>query len=364
MTDKYQIDGHKLMFHPDRVSEWQRRHTDWEEAKSVYPIYVEVSPIGACNHRCTFCAVDYIGYQTRSLDVDVLKNGLTDMARLGVRSVMFAGEGEPALYKPLPEVLDLCSRVGIDTSMTTNMVPFTKNNIDSFLRNCTWIKASVNAGSRKTYAQVHQCDPDDFDRVLKNIELALETREKKGYACTLGVQMVLLPENTNEAYLLGKKLKNLGVDYLVIKPYSQHNSSITRKYDNIDYTKDQNLEEELKTLNGDGFDIVYRKLTIQRAISQEYDFKICHATPFFWAYIMASGDVYGCSAYLEDDRFCYGNLSEVAFQDIWEGEKRRKNFYFTKDELDINDCRMNCRMWSVNQHLWELNNPASHVNFI
>ena len=82
MTDKYQIDGHKLMFHPDRVSEWQRRHTDWEEAKSVYPIYVEVSPIGACNHRCTFCAVDYIGYQTRSLDVDVLKNGLTDMARL------------------------------------------------------------------------------------------------------------------------------------------------------------------------------------------------------------------------------------------------------------------------------------------
>ncbi len=157
MTDEHQIDGHKLMFHPERVTQWQNGRQDWKEAKSIYPIYVEISPMGACNHRCTFCAVDYIGYQNRSLDADTLKNCLTDMAQLGVKSVMFAGEGEPALYKPLPEVLDLCSRVGIDASMTTNLVPFTKNNVDSFLKNCQWIKASINAGTRETYAQVHQC---------------------------------------------------------------------------------------------------------------------------------------------------------------------------------------------------------------
>ena len=91
MTDPHRIDGHKLTFHPERVAEWQKGREDWKEAKSIYPIYVEISPMGACNHRCTFCAVDYIGYQNRSLDLDILKNGLTDMARLGVRSIMFAG---------------------------------------------------------------------------------------------------------------------------------------------------------------------------------------------------------------------------------------------------------------------------------
>ena len=364
MTDPNRIDGHKLMFHPERVADWKSGRDDWGKAKNIYPIYVEISPMGACNHRCTFCAVDYIGYQNRSLDVDTLKKSLTDMALLGVKSVMFAGEGEPALYKSLPEVLDLCSSVGIDASMTTNMVPFTKNNVDSFLKNCQWIKASINAGTRETYAQVHQCDPLDFDRVLKNMELAVETRAKNGYSCTLGAQMVLLPENSDEACVLGEKLKSLGVDYLVIKPYSQHSSSTTRQYENIDYEQNLSLEDDLAKLNGDGFSVVYRKLTIQRAIAQEYDFTVCHSTPFFWAYIMASGDVYGCSAYLEDERFCYGNLSEHPFQEIWEGEKRRKNFHFVKDELDIKECRMNCRMWAINQYLWELNHPEPHSNFI
>ena len=79
---------------------------------------------------------------------------------------------------------------------------------------------------------------------------------------------------------------------------------------------------------------------------------------------MASGDIYGCSAYLEDEKFCYGNISEQSFQKIWEGEKRRENFHFIKDKLDIKDWRMNCRMWSANQYLWELSNPGRHVNFI
>ena len=161
-----------------------------------------------------------------------------------------------------------------------------------------------------------------------------------------------------------KKLKSLGADYLVIKPYSQHKSSKTKQYENIDYEQNQTLEDDLASLNGDGFNVVYRKLTIQRAIAKDYDFKTCHSTPFFWAYIMANGDVYGCSAYLEDERFCYGNLSEQSFQKIWEGERRRKNFYFVKDELDIKDCRINCRMWSANQYLWELANPGPHVNFV
>ena len=49
--DKYLLDGHKLYWHLDRVEEWQAK-------KVVAPIYVEISPLSVCNHKCIFCGID------------------------------------------------------------------------------------------------------------------------------------------------------------------------------------------------------------------------------------------------------------------------------------------------------------------
>jgi len=363
MTDKHRIDSHKLIYHPERVAQWRQGSDNWETAKSVYPIYVEISPFGACNHRCTFCAVDYIGYQNRSLDPEMLKTRLAEMAKLGIKSVMFAGEGEPTLYKSLPEVLDLCSEVGIDTSLTTNMVPFTEKNVDAFVGNCSWIKTSINAGTAEDYASIHQCSAKDFNKVLDNFKMSVEVRKEKGYDCTIGAQMILLPENAGGAVALGEQLREIGVDYLVIKPYSQHQFSDTKKYEGIDYHELIKLEKELECLNTDNFNLVFRSETMKNLFSDE-KYKRCLSTPFFWGYIMADGSVYGCSAYLGDERFCYGNINDSTFQGIWESEQRKKNMEFVLNELNPNDCRENCRMNAVNQYLWELKNPGKHVNFI
>ena len=90
----------------------------------------------------------------------------------------------------------------------------------------------------------------------------------------------------------------------------------------------------------------------------------CHATPFFWAYVMASGDVYGCSAYLEDERFCYGNLHKNTFKEVWNGKRRCASFHSVGQELDITDCRRNCRMDEVNRYLDKIAQPVEHASFI
>jgi molybdenum cofactor biosynthesis enzyme MoaA len=97
--DDFGIDSHKLVYHPTRLS-------DWLKGEDIYPIYIEVSPIGACNHRCTFCALDYMEYTPHFIEKELLKERLSEMGRLGVKSIMFAGEGEPLLYKDIGEIIN------------------------------------------------------------------------------------------------------------------------------------------------------------------------------------------------------------------------------------------------------------------
>ncbi len=40
MEDKFGIDSHKLIFHPQRVSKLLEVGDSWDKAKDVYPIYV------------------------------------------------------------------------------------------------------------------------------------------------------------------------------------------------------------------------------------------------------------------------------------------------------------------------------------
>ena len=364
MSDKFAIDSHKMSLHPVRVARWLEAEDEWEKLKKVYPIYVEISPYGGCNHRCTFCGLDYMGYANVGLDFDVLKNALTSMGAKGVKSVMFAGEGEPLLFKDLDLIVEHCTSVGIDTSLTTNFVPLNKRNIERCIENCSWIKVSLNAGTKETYAAIHQTKEVDFERVMHNLEYALQYRSKYNLNCTVGVQMLLLPENKDEAFLLAKRCKELGVDYLVIKPYSQHLSSDTEIYKDIDYTPMLGLESELDTLSDENFSVIFRANTMKKYIEKRQPYEKCYSTPFFWGYIATDGKVFGCSAYLGKEEFCYGNIYENSFEEIWEGEKRRLSYEYVKEELDIQNCRINCRMDEVNRYLWRLKNPQAHDNFI
>ena len=300
----------------------------------------------------------------RFLDADVLKERLSEMGRLGVKSVMYAGEGEPLLHKRLSEIIVHGQAAGIDNAITTNAVALTDRFAQEALPATTWIKASINAGTRESYAQVHQTEAKDWDRVWTNLAHAVEVRGRLKAACTLGAQMLLLPENLDTAVDLARRCKDTGLDYLVVKPYSQHLMSVTRQYEGIDYGPHLHLADELTKLNGDGFQVVFRRHTMEKLADPDRHYQKCMATPHFWAYIMAHGDLYGCSAYLLDERFLYGNILRESFQAIWEGEARRKSQEFVEQTLDISECRKNCRMDEVNRYLWELKHPAAHVNFI
>lgn len=356
MEDEFRIDSHKLVFHPAAVARWLA-------GEEIYPIYMEISPSGACNHRCTFCALDYMEYRPRFLDTSILKERLTEMGRLGVKSVMYGGEGEPLLHRDIADIILHTRKSGIDVAVTTNGVLLTRELAERVVGSVSWIKVSLNAGTPETYAAIHKTRPEDFRRVFDNLAGVVGVIGKTGAPCTVGAQMILLPENAAEAERLAELAKGAGLRYLVVKPYSQHHKSVTRAYEGLDYTSSLDLMERLSRFNDEGFSVVFRANTMKKMQRRTRGYERCQALPF-WSYIDAEGNVWGCSAYLGDEEFRYGNIHEKSFQEIWLGERRRRSMEMVCSDLDPSGCRMNCRMDEINLYLWELTHPSPHVNFI
>jgi radical SAM protein with 4Fe4S-binding SPASM domain len=130
----------------------------------------------------------------------------------------------------------------------------------------------------------------------------------------------------------------------------------------VDYSQDRGLADALATLNSDTFQVIYRAESMQQEREQHHYDK-CNATPFFWVYAMANGDVFTCSAHLMDQRFNIGNLNRQTFREIWEGDRRRENWEMMRDTFSIKQCRKNCRMDKSNRYLAEFG-AQQHVNFI
>lgn len=355
MSDDLRIDSHKLLFHPHEVSRWL-------QGEEIFPLYVEISPSGACNHRCIFCALDYLEYTPRFLDTALLCERISEMGRLGIKSIMFGGEGEPLLHRNIAEIIRTTKHSGIDAALTTNGTLLTEQIAEQIVTDTSWIKVSVNAGSASTYAALHRTQEQDFSRVMNNLATTASTITRLGASCTLGIQAILLPENVGEMEQLAIQARDTGASYLVIKAYSQHQHSITRRYAELNYAPFLAMANRLQDLSSKQFRVIVRLQSIQKLRDRERGYARCMSLPF-WSYIDAAGTVWGCSAHLGDERFDYGNIHQQTFAQIWSGERRRKNLdYLTT--LDPKKCRTNCRMDEVNRYLWELTHPGPHVNFI
>ena len=355
MQTPHRVDDHKLIFHPERVAEWLK-------GSLIAPVYMEFGLSGACNHRCRFCAFDFLKYKTAFLDADVFIPGLQILAEAGVKSILFSGEGEPLMHPRAPEIIRSVRNAGIDVALATNGVLLRDENMEAAVESCTWLKLSIDAGTPETHAYIHGTGEKDFSVIMNNLARAAAYRRKIGSSCTLGTQAILLPDNRDELVSLASQVRDAGADYLVIKAYSQHPLSGNADYKNVHYGQQLALARALEAESTREFQVVFRQESMSRhENARPYDH--CLALPF-WAHVDAHGNVWACSAYIGDDRFFLGNMNENGFDEILHSTRRLHCVSFAAKDLSVSGCRTGCRMDRINGYLWELVHPDAHVNFI
>lgn len=349
------IDSHKLIYHIDRVHNWLK-------GKTVYPIYMEIAPTNACNHRCIFCGLDYRTQKIEFLRKKYLHRFLQGAARKGLKAVMFAGEGEPLLNKDMADFITFTKKLGVDVAVTTNGVFMDKRFCEKTLNLLSWIRISIDAGRPSTYARLHKTRKLDFDTVIENMKTAVSIKKKHKLPVTIGAQFLLLEENSGDVETLARLLKRIGADYLIIKPYSKHPLSKNEAGTSVNYSKFLYLDKRLKRYSKGRFTIIVRRATMDRRFRQK-PYKRCLGTQF-WAYVSADGNVYPCSTFYGRKRFVLGNIRNAGFTKIWNGKRRKELSKYIETRMDAEKCRELCRLDEINAYLWRLKHPHFHENFI
>lgn len=353
MADSIRMDSHKLIYHPEIVAKWLR-------GEEIYPIEMEIGISGACNHRCVFCAVDYMEYKPHMLDADRLIHNLRILGRKGLKSIIYAGEGEPMVHPQAVKIINATKSNGIDVAMSTNGVFFTKDKIESCLNSLTWVRYSIAGATDSTYEKIHQCKSGDLQLALRNMEAAVNVRNKQNLRTTLGAQLLLLPENKDEVITLGKMIKDIGFDYFTVKPFSQHPSSKAKLQ--VDYSETEAIGVELKKIQTENFKIYFRSQSIKN-LGMEKPYRDCCGLHFM-AYMDSAGEVFPCIVFMGQNKYIYGNIYENDIDEIWESKKAREIRRVFRDDFIKQNCRKNCRLDEINKYLDELKHPGEHVNFI
>lgn len=355
--DKFLMDGHKLLWHLDRVNEWTK-------GAQVVPLHIDLGITTGCNINCNFC---YGVLQGRTgtasrfdMPAEPLLKFLRDAKKAGVRSVLFDGQGENTLNMALYDGVRCAGEIGLSVALATNGTLLLRDKLPELLAPLTWLRFNVSAASPESYRRIHGAPL--FGKVVENIRSAVEVKNKYGLATTIGMQMVLTHDNLDDIIPLSRLGAELGVDYLVIKPCSDDPQK-TLNAPTTEYLEMEEVFREAEACSRDGYNVVVKANKLVN--SGLKDFSTCYGTRFI-INISGDGSVFPCGHFFNTrrDEFLMGNILQQSFEEILTSER-----YWEVQEkisgIDVNrDCETNCRHYYICGFLWKLKNPPPHLDFI
>ena len=354
MSEKLYMDGTKLSRHLNEVVKWQ--NDEW-----FPPLHMEISLSNRCNHRCTFC---YINWSQGRIDMpeEMIVNLIRDAKQLGVKSALIAGEGEPTLNKAYVKAIETAGEVGLDMALNTNAIAMNADDLNTVLPHLLWMRCSMQASNKELYARLHGTTERHFDIAVRNISTAVDVKRKNNLDVTLGIQQVLLNENIHDTANLARLAKNIGVDYYVIKPCHPHEyNTYTKEYGILEEYRE--VLEEAEGLSDGNFTASVRWNFLGEAETPRTYTK-CLGLPFI-IQIGADGRVSTCYPMCDRANHVYGSLQDMGIAEILTSKRYQDTWKWVASNVDVSKCMPCCRQHNVNKYLWWLTEEIpDHINFI
>jgi len=358
------FESNKIFAHLDKL----KTYLDPNTKRETGPVTVEFHPSTFCNHACPGCI-----YNTWTLDkskrhnfdISLLPNLIEDLKYFNVRGINLSGGGEPLCHPKWKEIIEEFAKQ-FDVGLITNGGLLEDPEVP--VRNCQWIRFSVDAGSDETYLQTHG-QTANFSATVNNIRKVIEEKQKTKSTVTIGISYLLTPDNYLDIIPSINLFKKMGVDYIQIKPivlFPEDRVNLSYIFWNNDIF---NLLASVTTYSTDTFKVSTVSHKFVELIKYErtgIPFKKCYGHSLF-PVITSDGSVLTCCFKLNDYNNglmsgYYGKITaENSFKSVWESEYR----FNQGEKVNTRFCPINCKIAETNKILMSLEETRiQHPNFI
>ena len=150
---------------------------------------------GRCNLACTFCEIykDVDPILSREAMLRIIREA-KQLSGRGF-NVSLSG-GEPTIYKPLYEILELTQQLGVNFGFTTNGLSLTKRNVERILSYDPFnINVSLESVDPKINEDLRRPMPDGTRRILDGIENVLAEKKRIGARVSIIVKATIMEQN-------------------------------------------------------------------------------------------------------------------------------------------------------------------------
>jgi MoaA/NifB/PqqE/SkfB family radical SAM enzyme len=339
----------KAVWHIQRIQQLR-------DKQDIVPTHLQLIISDLCNQDCHFCAYRMDGgFSTenfadeegnknpkRWMPKEKVKEILLDASMLGVGAVQFTGGGEPTVHPNWEELLDYAQCLGMKTGLVTNGIKLKPSPV---LNRLTWLRISLDAGSRITYETVRR--HRGWDKAMAALELAGSLKGP-----LVGVGFVITAENWSEIADAAHLVKAARIPYIRLSAMFSHKGA--------DYYKGlegfiENERLRAKSLEDSKFQVVdFFDNRVKDLEMATPDYNFCGFQQFV-LYIGADQKVYTCCTNAYTTHGEIGDLREQRFA-AWMRSHRRYDF----DARSCHHCQFNDKNKIINYMLSE---PA-HVEFV
>lgn len=362
------LDGHKLIWHKERVEAWLR-------GERIAPITIDCALTRRCTYRCIYCYGQLQANDEKRITRDVIFRFLDDAAEIGVKAISFVSDGESTCSPHYVDGILRGNANGLDMALGTNGYLLKDENLEKVLPCLTYLRFNVSAAEPSRYSQIMGCKEECFYKVCNTIRACVKIKENKNFSVTIGIQMVLVPQFSDQIIPFAKLGKELGVDYAIIKHCSDDEEG-SLEIDYPEYFKLVDILREAETYSENGYLVKVKWSKILSSGKRRYSW--CYGPPFITQF-SGSGLVAPCGMLFNNKykKFHIGNIVDISFKEIWHSERYWEVMNFiASDKFDAKTmCGTLCLQHQVNEFLWRLKHgeielrppsgfPPQHINFI